>query len=322
MQGNQLKHILFRKSARPLFRFLENQLRSCVLTVAAVLSCTAPLFAGGGWIDQPWSGGVRAGFDHKYQPDAIRRDENGNPYTSLHDLIHDYRFAFVTGDVGLPAGFELDAVVTYLWAQELVDTTSEDPSRIYHGFSDMYVGVKYQLLSGAFPTAVGFSVRLPMLYQSSSTLNGQLLTNIPGLFTRDYDLTAYCSHSFDAQWYASLQSGFKLREGAFAHQITFAMESGYRLPVLDNRFLVQAVIDGAFSVGGPGYASSLDRFQPTQEFPGHFFNYNNASYVRPTLAVNADIIKHLSASFGVSLIAWGINVDVYHEFFVQTGYAF
>lgn len=305
-----------------LLKPIHVALSNGVLTVVAVLMCTAPLFAGGGWVDPPWNGGARFGYDRKYQADAIRRDDNGISYTSLYNLTHDYRFAFLSGDIGLPFGFELDVIATYLWAHELVDSASEDPSRIFKGFSDMYVGVKYQLLNGTFPTAIGISARLPLLYKSSSTLNGQLLTSIPGLFTHDYDLIAYCSHSFDARWYASAQTGFKLREGAFAHQITFAIESGYRLPILSDHVLVQAALDGAFSVGGPGYASSLDRFQPGEDTPGHYFNYNNASYVRPTIAVNAEIIPHAVATLGVSLIAWGINVDVYREFFVQAGYAF
>lgn len=293
-----------------------------MLVAVAVLLCTAPLHAGGGWVDNPWSGGIRAGFDSKYQANAVRRDDNGLPYTSLYNLTHEYQFGFVSGDIGLPAGFEVDALITYLWAHELVDETSEDPSRIYQGFSDVYVGVKYQLWRGAFPAAVGISARLPFLYQSTSTLNGQLLTTITGLFTRDFDLTAYCSHSFDARWYGSAQTGFKYREGAFAHQITATVEAGYRLPVFGDRLLAQGVIDGAFSVGGPGYATSLDRFQPHLDLPGHFFNYNNASYARPVIALNADIVPGCTASLGASFVAWGINVDVYREYFLQLGYSF
>jgi hypothetical protein len=215
--------------------------------------------------------------------------------------------------------------VLYLSAHGNVDEESEDPTRHYHGFSDMWVGAKYQLSAGDYPAAVALTVRLPYLYQSSSLVNGQLLTYVPGLLNHDYDLTVACSHSITSRIYASAQWGFRYREGPFAHQVTFLVDGGMRLPFADDRVLVQAAIDGAISVSGPGYATSRDRFQPTIEIVpsgNHGFNYNNSSYVRPTVGALIDITPNLALNGGVAMIVWGINVDVYEEYYVQIGYHF
>jgi hypothetical protein len=279
--------------------------------------------AGGGWVDDPGHGGVRLGFDWKYQPGAGRLDTKGEPYRSLYSMTHDYRFLYLSADVGVYPGFEASMLVTYLWADEMVDSTAEDPSRHYHGPSDMWVGLKYQVLSGAFPTAIGASVRLPYLYESQSFHGTQKTTNITGLLERDYDFTAAVSHSFNDDLYGSLTGGFRIKEGAATNQITMLAECGGTLPVLDRRLFGKIAVDGAFSVGEPDESTSRDRFDGLSLERGtHLFDFNDASYLRPGIELGYRITDRLGVSAGLSYIVWGHSTVVYRDVLIQAGYSF
>ncbi len=302
------------------FRNLARRLSAVafILAVAAL-----PCRAGGGWIDDPGHGTVRIGWDSKFQPDAQRRDENGELYRSAFDFTHRYRFLIAQADVGVGYGFELAATVSYLFAAETVNASSEDPSWHYHDFSDMWVGAKYQVLAGAIPVAVGVTVRLPYLYDSKSHMNGQLATNIPGLLNHDYEGDVYVSHGFDNGAWVSAQGGFKYREAAFAHQVTFGAEGGWRPPWWNGRMYGKIAVDGAFSVGAEGQYTSLDRFPSRYlDVIGHMFEYNSSDVIRPSIAAGLDITSDLSMNAGFTYTVWGHSIDVYSEWYAMAGWRF
>lgn len=293
-----------------------------LVTLLLVVSAQA-MYAGGGWVEEPGHGNIRVGYNWKLQPDALRRDIEGELYTSLFTMTHDYRFLYLSGEVGILPGLEGSLLVTYLWAAETVDSTAEDPSRFYDGPSDMWVGLKYQLWGGDFPTAIAATVRLPYLYEGSSVRNGHVLTEVPGLLGRDYELSAAVSHSFDSRIYASLGSGFRLREGAATNQILLVAETGGKLPFLDDRVSVKLGVDGAFSVGEPEPSTSKDRFSGlTLERGSHMFDFNDASYLRPQVGISVQVLPEIDVSAGYSYIVWGHSTVVYQDFLVQLGYSF
>jgi hypothetical protein len=294
-----------------------------LVTLLFILASAAPLLAGGGWVAKPGHGGIRIGYDWKFQPGALRRDVRGDLFRSEFSLTHDYRFLYLSGDVGVLPGFEASALLTYLWADESVDASSEDPSWHYHGPSDMWLGLKYQVLDGDYPTAIAANVRLPWLYAAASIHNGQKLTNITGLLDRDYEINASVSHSFNDDLYGSLTGGFRLREGAITNQILFLAETGGTLPMLDRKIFGKIVVDGALSVGEPEESTSRDRFDGrTTVVAGHPFDYNNASYIRPGIELGYKITPDLGVSAGLSYIVWGHSIDVYREVLLQAGYSF
>lgn len=274
-------------------------------------------------MDEPGKGSIRIGYNWKVQPGALRRDVDGDLYRALFDLTLNYRFLYLSGDVGLMNRLEASVLLTYLWAAETVDSTAEDPSHFYNGASDMWVGLKYQVLDGEFPVAVAAQVRLPYLYESSSVKNGQLLTEIPGLLRRDYDLNVHASHSFSSALYATTTAGIRLREGAATNQILYGADAGYKLPILDDRIELRLGLDGVASVGTPDPSTSKDRFQGRQlERAPHFFDFNDASYTRGQMGLSVEVLPSLSLSGGYSYILWGHSVVVHEDFVVQAGYSF
>ncbi len=277
---------------------------------------------GGGWVAESGEGGVRIGFNWKGQPDAQRRDTEGERYRSLFNMTHDYRFLYLSGEVGIITGLEGSYLFTYLWAAETVDSSSEDPSRHYHGFSDMWIGLKYQLWGGEYPTAISGTVRLPYLYEAASIRNGQLLTEIPGLLERDYDLNLHVSHSFDGP-YASTSLGYRIKEGASTNQILCTAEFGGAIPFTDGRLWGKIGVDGAFSVGEPRPTTSKDRFSGLSLEAGHhFFDFNDASYLRPQIGLSVRVLPQLDLGAGYSYIVWGHSTVVYEDVLLQLGYSF
>jgi hypothetical protein len=293
-----------------------------LLATLLLFIAAAPLLAGGGWTDEPGKGAIRIGYDWKHQPDAKRLGTKGEAYRALFNMTLDYRFLYLSGDVGIIKGLEASWLFTYLWAAEEVDSTSEEPSHYYHGPSDMWLGLKYQIFDGAFPTAVSVNARLPYLYEAIGTENGQVLTEVPGLLENDYEASIAVSHSFDLGIYSTLTGGFRIKEGAATNQITFAAEAGGALPILDGRIGGKLVVDGAFAVGTPDESTSKDRFSGYSLEGKHFFDFNDASYIRPGVALYARITPWLDISAGYSYIAWGHSAVVYHDVFAQLGYSF
>lgn len=281
------------------------------------------MLAGGGWTDEPGHGGVRIGFNTKVQPDAKRLDTEGEIYQSLYSLTFDFRYLYLSGDVGIIKGLEASWLFTYLWASETVDSTSEDPSRYYDGLSDFWLGAKYQILSGEYPVAIGASIRLPYLYEASSTINGFPTTEVPGLLKRDYEVDLYASHSFTSELYGSAMAGFKFREGSPANQITFNVEAGGTLPFIDHRLFAKLCLDGVASIGGPDPYRSTDRFSGyTTERGTHAFDFNNASYMRPQIVLAYSVPPSVDLSAGYAYTIWGHSAVVYHDILFQVGYTF
>ena len=92
--------------------------------------------ADGGWVSKPGHGYLQFGFDRKYQPGAKRRDIDGKVYQALNRLTYDFRYAYVSGQVGVYPPIEANVLLYYLSASERFDAAAEEANAYYHGFSD------------------------------------------------------------------------------------------------------------------------------------------------------------------------------------------
>lgn len=311
---------IFVKHNQMLYRRHRN-LR--VLVALIIMLAAQSAWAGGGWVAEPGEGNIYLGYNWKSQPGTQRRDTEGELYTSLFNMTHDYRFLYLSGETGIIKGLEGSYLFTYLWAAETVDSMSEDPSRHYHGWSDMWLGLKYQLWNGEYPTAVSGSVRLPVLYEGSSTRNGQLLTEIPGLMERDWDLNVLVSRSFNSGMYTTATLGYRIKEGAAANQLLSSAEVGGTLGFTNDIVFVKAALEGVFSIGESRATTSKDRFSGLSLEAGHhFFNFNQASYIRPQLGLAVKVLPQVNIGLGYSYILWGYSTVVYQDVLVQLGYSF
>lgn len=284
------------------------------LSFFLILSASAAN-AGGGWVSAPGAGYLQSGFAWKDQPGARRRDTEGQSYVALHHLNHTLSFAYLAGQVGLCSRLEASFSLSYLWASERFDDAAEEPDITFQGFSDLWVGVKYQVRPGAWPAAVEVALRLPYLYDKRQK-------DPTGQLSRDLALKGHLSRSF-GRFYGSGMAGFKWREGAPANQLVYGLEWGGRpwSGPLAQRLGLKLALDGMASVG-----KDRPRAFPRDRFDGltldrglHFFNFNRASLLSLQGSLAFDLARAWSAQIGYGYTLWGKSIEIYHELFVQLG---
>lgn len=271
-----------------------------------------------GWVSKPGHGCLQFGFNRKYQLGAKRRDIDGKVYQALNHLTYDFRYAYVSGQVGLYPRVEANVLLYYLSASERFDAAAEEADAYYHGFSDVWLGFKYQVHQGAWPIAVGTVVRLPYLYTNKDKAP-------TGLLNRDLALKGYLSHDF-GRMYFSAMAGFNWRESAPANQIIYAFEVAGRpgFGEVGSRMRLKFLIDGAASVGSDSPSTfPRDRFPGlTLETGGHFFNFNKATFIHPQVSFSYSITPVWNAQVGFGYVAWGKSAVVFTNLYAQLEYTF
>lgn len=295
------------------------------MTLLLVIAACTTAKADTTWVNEPGNVTAKMGYYWRSQDDALRRSTTGNLYTSLFNMNFDYRIAYADAAVGIVDGLQGSIHATYLWAREIVDSTSEDPSRIYDGLSDMWIGARYQFQADDWPLAVGATVRVPWLYAHEGTENGQILTEVPGLLKYDYELSGHLSHVYSIYACTALSAAFRLREGAPAHQVVFKLDNGFCLPLFSGMspFTIHAGLDAQICVGEPGRSTSRDRFSGlTTERGTNQFDFNNTSFVRPFFSFAVPVMKELEISTGYAWVAWGKSAIVWRDAYVQLQYKF
>lgn len=274
--------------------------------------------AGGGWVSAPGHGYLQAGFNWKHQLGAQRRDTEGKSYEALNHLSHDFRFAYASGTAGLYPRLEASFMLSYLWASERFDEAAEEPDGYFQGFSDMWVGLKYQVRPGAWPMAVEAVARLPYLYRRK-------VKDPTGLLNRDLALKGYLSHGF-GRFYTAAMAGFNWREAAPANQLVYGFEVGGQpwSEGVGGRMSFNLGLNGLASVGADRPSTfPRDRFSGlTLDRDGHFFNFNKASSLRLQLSSGYALTPAWSAQAGLGYFVWGRSIEVYTDLYAQLGYTF
>jgi hypothetical protein len=128
-----------------------------ILIFCAFLLAPAAGFCGGAWVPEPGKGDVQLGFSRKTASTSWNRD--GDVYTNTNAAgqisYHDFRYTYLSGEVGLFPRLSARYLVTYLYGLEGAHIDEEKNV----GFSDTWLGLKYALARGDWPMALAATER-------------------------------------------------------------------------------------------------------------------------------------------------------------------
>lgn len=301
--------------------------RIAVFTCAVLLVSSAALDAGDAWVPDPGDGTLQLGFSRKTA--STSWDGAGNVFPDLDHAgkisYHDFRYTYLSGEVGLAKNLSGMFLFTYLYGLE-----GEHGNEVKNaGFSDTWLGLKYQVHHGNFPVAVEFTYRTPFLYDLPGPYsyylynqNGTIRSPSPewrGLLKHDYTLSAAVSHSLNGGrgWWDA-EAGYTWRQGAPADQIPLYAEAGYRLPFFD----ASGKVFG--QVVRSRYNNSLPQPDDRFNMVGHHYNFNTASMARLGASVLVPFGAHSrwSAEIGYDQWVWGRSARRYREPFVSISRSF
>jgi len=279
--------------------------------------------AGGGWVPGPKQGYVQFGFSRKTADTSWDSEGTGFDNTGRFKN-HDFRYDYLSGEVGLGHRTSATFLVTYLDGREGPDGDLEHNA----GPSDAWFGVKVAATRGAYPIAVKAEVRTPVFYDIQGPYtrdlydaDGNFLGHSPewrGILKHDYTLSAAISHSLDKLrgWW-TVETGYTVREGAPADQWPIYGDAGFGVPWLDSHIKASVVI--VKSLGNDSPREPDDRFGAR---PG--FNFNNASMARLGVSwlVPLDRRRRWTFEVGYNQWVWGRSARQYVEPFVSVGRSF
>jgi len=312
--------------------------------VGSLLLAATQVWAGGAWIPEPGKGNIQLGFSRKTADtvwdaegkDLVRHQVATDPTTPTH--YHDFRYGLLSGEVGLRRRLSGTFLFTYLWGFE---GYRPDDLETNFGFSDAWVGLKFQVREGAWPQALRVSWRTPFLYdqqgpyarhlysvkRDAATLSkleaGQVVAdtvsfvmNNPewrGLNRNDLALLYSVSHSFRAfPGWMSLEAGYNFRQGGPADDIPVNFELGYSFKVKSHSPHLKLGLNLVKSAGNNSPSDPHDRFN----FPANFaYDFNDASMFRGGLSLLWPIDKWVLEA-GYNQWLWGRGARKYKEPFV------
>ena len=300
--------------------------RTGLMFVIALLLIPAAGFCGGAWVPAQGKGDFQFGLSRKTASTSWNRDGESFVNANNQGIIsyHDFRYAYLSGEVGLLPRLSTRFVLTYLDGYEGPHADLEKNA----GLSDAWLGLKFSLADGSWPMALGATLRSPYFYDVKGPYNryifnssGQRRTVSPewrGLLKRDYTLTYLVSHSYrDGRGWMNLESGYTWREGAPADQIPLWADIGYPLPFL-----------GASVKGSLTYVRSQGNETPRQPDDrfgsGGTTDFNNASMARLGVSFIAPLGRSGKTSLeaGYNQWVWGISARRYREPFLSIGRRF
>ena len=297
------------------------------LPLALLFLVPAPATAGGAWVPEPGEGYVQLGASRK-QADTSWSSSGEAFDNSGRFQVHDFRYGYLAGELGLFRKVSATYLVTYLQGLE-------GPRGDLHentGFSDSWFGLKYRLREGRLPMALGFTVRTSILYDQEGPYSlelyddeGNYLGLSPewrGLLKEDYTLSYLVSRSianYEGWW--NVGTGYTYREGAPADEVPIWGEIGYPLGWKDLR--VKGTTFWVINVGNDSPRQPDDRFGSR---PG--FNFNEASMGRVGVALYLPFGRARSDGGGWGVEAgynhwvWGRSARRYQEPYLSVGRSF
>ena len=292
--------------------------RLTLILIGFILPALA--FAGGAWVPRPGDGSFNLGYSRKHA--AASWDAFGERFDNPSQ--HDFRYAYLSGDVGIVRNLSGQFLVTWLDGYE---GPPEDQER-NTGFSDSWFGLKYQFAHGRVPMAIGASLRTPMLYDREGPYNRYVFDSTGrraglsdewrGVLKYDYTIAYLASHSFDlAGSWVNFAIGYTWRTGAPADQIPVSIDGGYPLPWLGASVKAEALY--IRSRGNDSPREPDDRFgsNPT-------FSFNRASMGRFGLGVIVPFGpgRLWNVEVGYNKWLWGRSARRYQEPYFSIGRAF
>jgi hypothetical protein len=292
----------------------------CICVLSMALGAPALCRAGGAWVPNPGDGDVSLGVSRKTA--STSWDVSGNSYVNANGAgqvsYHDFRYGYLTGELGLFKNLSASFLLTYLDGFEGAHAVLEENQ----GPSDAWFGLKYAIAKGDLPMAIAFTYRTPFLYKVSGPYNryvydrfGHILHPSPnwrGLLKNDYTVSYLISQSvFHGGWW-NAQVGYTWRDGAPADQIPVLVDLGYPLPFWSSYGKLAA-----------SYYRSLGNFSPAQ--PDDRFgngaknNFNNASILRVAVSILVPVgpKQKYWVEGGYGQWVWGLSARRYREPFIS-----
>lgn len=297
-----------------------------LLSIAALLLAAETGLCGGAWVPAPGDGDVQLGFSRKTASSSWNTD--GETFRNLNGQgvvsYHDFRYAYLSGEVGLLRRLSTRFLITYLDGFEGPHADLEQNT----GLSDAWFGFKYALAEGEWPMALGATMRTAFFYDLEGPYNRALFDSQGrrrgvspewrGLLKEDYTLSYLLSHSYrEGRGWMNFETGYTWRVGAPADQVPVNAEIGYPLPFL-----------GAAVKGSAVYVRSLGNESPRQPDDrfgsGATTNFNDASMARLGVSFLAPLGRsgNTTVEVGYNQWVWGISARRYREPFLSTGRRF
>jgi hypothetical protein len=298
--------------------------------IAALSLCLAAVptaaFCGGAWLPAPGEGDVQLGFSRKTASTSWNRD--GDVFVNANSAgqvsYHDFRYGYLSGEVGLLRRVSVRFLTTYLYGLE--GQHADEEKNV--GLSDAWFGLKLGLAQGSWPMAIAATERTPYFYDLPGAYNRYLYDDKGkrrgvspewrGLLKRDYTVTYLLSHSYrEGRGWLNFETGYTWREGAPADQIPVVAEVGYPLPFW-----------GAAVKGSAVYVRSLDNESPRQPDDrfgsGGTTDFNQASMLKAGISFIAPLGHggRTNLEVGYNQWLWGISARRYREPYLSLGYRF
>lgn len=362
-----------------------------ILITMLFLTIADTTYAGGPWVLGKGQADLSLGFSRKVGKERwsqFHLDPNGTPKnlnddvdsfalvipranTTVDGKFHDFRYYYFQGSMGICKNLELDWTLNWLEGREaqtrdpytgqLHTSTGEngiiDTFAVWElnsGFTDSWLGLKYQFRHGAWPMAVEINSRIPDLYQQPgeayTRYNYQYLlytyndvehdttytvrdtvieagSEWRGLNGRDFALVLHTGHSFfkDGALYVQGFIGYNWRRNlqfqrtAYSDQVMIGINGGYNIKINDKISLLPKFwFDYIGGIGNGGQPDVGDRFYS----PYKNNNFNNSKTLRGY--VNMDFIykNRFDVQAGIGKWLWGRGAVKYTETFVQITYSF
>ncbi len=304
--------------------------RHLVSLAVVVLLGASPAVAGGAWVPAPGEGSVFLGFSRKTANTSW--DTAGEKFDNLTTFDgqqvhseHDFRYGYLSGEVGVMKRVSITFVGTYLHGLEGPQEELEKNT----GLSDAWIGAKVQIARGAWPMALGFGHRNPVFYDLPGAYSryvfddrGQRKGVSPewrGVLKHDYALSYLVSHALPQGW-VSAEAGYNWRTGAPASQLFLNGEAGRALPVLPRlRPSLKLGVQLVKSTGNDTPRQPDDRFGARADGT---FNFNDASMLKGSLSVFVPLPGGFMADVGFARWVWGRSARRYNEPYISLGRGF
>lgn len=305
--------------------------RLCLLLLAAFVLSPSIAQAGGAWVPDRGDGDIQLGFSRKTADTSW--NASGDTFANSGRFEnHDFRYAYLSGEVGVFDRLSFHYLVTWLDGREGPDGDLHKNE----GWSDAWLGFKYALRRGRDPMALKLTVRTPILYDMDGPYSlelydddGEFVGLSPewrGVLKHDVTLSYLWSRSLFDSWsdvggWINVETGYTWREGAPADQwpthidigVPLGRDAGWK------RLRVKGSLDVVKSLGNDSERRPDDRFGSRSTF-----NFNDASMARVAASLIVPIGKNdrgwIEAGYGVWV--WGRSARQYEEPFLSIGTSF
>jgi hypothetical protein len=300
-------------------------LRATFLASLLILILCPPAFAGGAWVPAPGTGDVQLGFSRKTAHTSW--DSRGEGFTNLsrgETHYHDFRYGYLSGEVGLWQRVSFNFLVTYLDGLEGISGDLEHNA----GSSDAWFGLKFELTKGDWPMALQATTRTSYFYDLPGAYNRHLFNSDGsfrgvspewrGLLKEDYELAFLLSHSYaEGRGWMNFRVGYNYRVGAPSDEVPLAFELGHPLPW--RKLAVKISTNYVQPVGNDSPRQPEDRFGSRVGF-----NFNNATVWRAGVSLIAPLSTRGDWNVEAGYNQWlgGRSARQYEEPFVSIGYRF